>query len=172
MRTILRLLALTGVFLASGVAHADVAGVYDVKYEEVASNCTTTKLAYAPGTLNVKVKGNQLSVDIDRTPEMLGALPKNGKVSAKSKLSATMIDGLKGVFSVAGRITPEGTLYLVMTGEYSVDGKPLCTQTWNLSGVKQGTTPPPAKKQAIAVWPEVSILGVDVSAYADHEPRR
>ena len=145
MRTTLSLLALASVLVAGGVAHADVGGVYDVKYEEVSSNCTTTQLAYAPGPINVKVKGTQLIVDIDRTPEMIGAPPKNGKVSAKSKLSATMIDGLKGVFSVAGRITPEGTLYLVMIGEYSADGKPLCSQTWNVSGAKQGTTPP-AKK--------------------------
>jgi hypothetical protein len=134
---------LAGVLLTTGVAHADVAGVYEVKYEEVSSNCTTTKLAYGPGPLTVKVKGNQLIVDIDRTPEMVGATPKHGKISAKSKLGGTMIDGMKGVFSVAGRITPEGTLYLVMTGEYSANGKPLCTQTWNLSGAKQGS---PAKK--------------------------
>lgn len=138
---------LAGVLAASGVAHADVAGVYEVKYDEVSSNCTTNKLAYAPGTLTVKVKGNQLVIDIDRTPEMLGAPPKHGKVSAKSKLGGTMIAGMKGVFSVAGRITPEGTLYFVMIGEYSANGKPLCTQTWNLSGAKQAPpkAPPKAK---------------------------
>jgi hypothetical protein len=139
-----KLAVLAGVLLATGVAHADVAGVYEVKYEEVSSNCTTTKLAYGPGPVRVKVRGNQLVVDIDRTPEMVGAPPKNGKISAKSKLAGTMVDGMKGVFSVAGRITTEGTLYLVMTGEYSANGKPLCTQTWNLSGAKQAS--PPAKK--------------------------
>jgi hypothetical protein len=144
--TVQPLLALATLLAATGVAHADAGGIYEVKYEEVSSNCTTTKLAYAPGPINVKVKGNQLIVDIDRTPEMIGAPPKNGKVSAKSKLGGTMVDGMKGVFSVAGRITPEGTLYLVMIGEYSVEGKPLCTQSWNLSGAKQGTTPAkPAK---------------------------
>lgn len=142
------IIALTGVLagtlLATGVAHADVPGVYEVKYEEISSNCTTTKLAYAPGPLTLKVKGSQLVVDIDRTPEMVGAAPKNGKVSAKSKLANTSIEGMKGFFTVAGRITAEGTLYLVMTGEYSANGKPLCTQSWNVSGAKQST--PPAKK--------------------------
>jgi len=137
-----KLAVLAGLLVATGVAHADVAGVYDVKYEEVSSNCTMTKLAYGPGPLRVKLKGQQLVIDIARTPEMVGAQPKHGKVSAKSKLAPTMVDGLKGVFSVAGRITPEGTLYLVMTGEYSASGKPLCTQTWNVSGAKQS---PPAK---------------------------
>ena len=148
MRTTLKLVVLASVLAATGVAHADVGGTYEVKYEEVSSNCTTTKLAYAPGPLAVKQKGNQLVVDIDRTPEMIGAPAKNGKLSAKSKLGGTMIDGMKGVFSVAGRITPEGTLYLVMIGEYSANGKPLCTQTWNVSGAKQGSaaaSPTPAK---------------------------
>jgi len=153
MRTTQALTALAGVLVATGftagVARADVAGTYEVKYEEVSSNCTTGKLAYGPGTLEVKVKGTQMLVDIDRTPPMVGAPPKggSGNVSAKSKLGKTMIQGMQGVFSVAGRITPEGTLYLVMTGEYSTDGRPLCTQTWNLSGAKQGTAPatPPKK---------------------------
>lgn len=149
MRTTHFLSTLAGVFLttgvlSAGVAHADIGGVYEVKYEEVSSNCTTTKLAYAPGPITLKAKGTQLIVDIDRTPEMIGASPKNGKISAKSKLGSTMIDGMKGVFSVAGRITPEGALYLVMTGEYSANGRPLCTQTWNVSGAKQ-TPSTPAK---------------------------
>jgi hypothetical protein len=147
MRTTHQLAAVvTGVLAATGVAHADVPGVYEVKYEEVSSNCTTAKLAYAPGPLTMKLRGNQLVVDIDRTPEMLGAPPKNGKISAKSKLGGTMIDGMKGVFSVAGRLTSEGTLYLVMIGEYSANGKPLCTQTWNVSGAKQAAPAPAPKK--------------------------
>jgi hypothetical protein len=146
MRTTLNLAVLATLLLSTGVARADagdVAGVYEVKYEEVSSNCTTTKLAYGPGPVRVKVKGSQLIVDIDRTPEMVGAPTKTGKISARSKLGGTMIEGMKGVFSVAGRVTPEGTLYLVMTGEYSANGKPLCTQTWNVSGAKQA---PEAKK--------------------------
>jgi hypothetical protein len=145
-RSVSSLVVMAILLAATGVARADdVAGVYEVKYEEVSSNCTTTKLAYAPGPITVKVKANQLIVDIDRTPEMIGAPPKNGKISAKSKLGGTMIDGMKGVFSVAGRITQEGALYLVLIGEYSANGKPLCTQTWNLSGAKQGAAAPPSK---------------------------
>ena len=144
MRTTHFFAALAGVLLTTGVARADIGGVYEVKYEEVSSNCTTNKLAYAPGPITLKAKGSQLIVDIDRTPEMVGAPPKNGKISAKSKLGGTMIDGMKGVFSVAGRITPEGALYLVMTGEYSANGRPLCTQTWNVSGAKQAPAAPAA----------------------------
>lgn len=141
MRTTQQLAVLVGVasvLALGGVARADDAGVYEVKYEEVSTNCTTTRLTYAPGTLTVKVRGNQMIVDIERTPEMVGAVTKNGKVSAKSKSGSTMIEGMKGVFSVAGRITPDGVLFLVMVGEYSdAKGKALCTQSWNVTGPKK-----------------------------------
>jgi hypothetical protein len=159
MRTTVKLAVLAGVssvlLFAGGTARAQSAdGVYEVKYEEIPTNCPT-KLTYAPGNLTLKVRGSQLVVDIDRTPQMVGATPKNGTISAKSKPGNTMIEGMKGVFSVAGRVTPEGLLYLVMVGEYSANGKPLCTQSWNVSGpkavapakdAKPGTTPKEPKK--------------------------
>ena len=113
---------------------ANISGTYEVKYEEVSTNCGDRKLQYTPGKLKIEIKGRQLMVDIDRTPAMYGVPAPNGKVSAKSKSGDTMMGGMKGVFSVAGRITAEGQLKLVMVGEYSVDGKPLCTQSWNVSG--------------------------------------
>lgn len=144
MRTIPTLALVGTALLSVGVARADVTGVYEVKYEEVSTNCTTQRLVYAPGNLTVKVRGTQLIVDIDRTPEMVGPPSKNGKVSATSKRGKTMIEGMQGVFSVAGRITSDGLLFLTMIGEYSASGKPLCTQSWNVSGPKA----PPAAKPA------------------------
>jgi hypothetical protein len=140
MRTIpSAFLAGLALVLATGVASADVdvAGTYDVKFEEVSTNCTLNKLAYAPQPVTVKVRGKSLIVDIDRTPEMVGVRHKNGKISAKSRLKNTMIDGMKGVFSVAGRVSANGSLQLVMVGEYSANGKALCTQSWNLSGKRR-----------------------------------
>jgi len=134
MRT---LAAVIVVLLSSSTAiaqDANIAGTYEVKYEEVSTNCGDRKLQYTPGKLKIDVKGRQLMVDIDRTPPMYGVPAPNGKVSAKSRSGDTMMGGMKGVFSVAGRITSEGQLKLVMVGEYSVDGKPLCTQSWNVSG--------------------------------------
>jgi hypothetical protein len=134
MRTIVFAAVLGVVFVAgSSVARADVTGVYDVKFEEVPSNCQSP-LRYPAGKLTVKIVGTTLHVDIDRTPLMTGAVPKGEKVSAKSKLGNTMVEGMKGVFSVAGKITPEGLLSFVMVGEYFANGKPLCTQTWNVTG--------------------------------------
>jgi hypothetical protein len=128
--------------MAASPAYADISGTYDVKFEDVSTNCTTQKLSYKPQQISVKLKGNQVSVDIDVTPLMTGVPQKNGKVSAKSKAGNTMITGMKGVFSVAGRITADGSLAFVMVGEYSNEqGKPLCTQSWNVSGPRIDTKP-------------------------------
>ena len=137
-----KLLAGLVLLLATSTAFADISGTYDVKFEDVSTNCTNQKLAYKPQQISVKVKANQLTVDIDVTPVMTGVTQKNGKVSAKSKSGSTMITGMKGVFSVAGRITPDGALALVMVGEYSDEaGKPLCTQSWNVSGPRVAAKP-------------------------------
>ena len=131
--------------LAASPAHADVAGVYDVKYEEVSTNCTSP-LKYPHGKLEVKVKGTGVTVDIDRTPLMQGSVGKGGKISAKSKLGNTSIEGMTGVFSVAGKVTADGVLAFVMVGEYTAGGKPLCSQSWNVSGTKAATSPKAGKK--------------------------
>jgi len=128
-------------------AHADdLAGSYDVKFEQVSTNCEHP-VAYPPrGTLRIDVKGGDLQVDIDRTPLMIGKAAKPGKVSAKSpKPGHTPIEGMDGVFSVAGRITAEGMLSLVMVGEYQTAGKPLCTQSWNVAGLRARSDSKPDK---------------------------
>lgn len=136
MRTTrLQLLVGAAILLTSTVAAADVAGTYEVKYEEVSTNCTSP-LRYPHGKLEVKVKGRTVTVDIDRTPVMRGSVSKLGKISAKSKSGATAIEGMSGVFSVAGKITPEGMLALVMVGEYTANGRALCSQSWNIAGSK------------------------------------
>lgn len=145
MRTTLIAASLVLGSAAPALADVSVAGTYEVKYEQVSTNCTSTSLNYAPGMLKVVVRGNSLIVDIDRTPEMVGVPYKTGKVSAKSKSGNTMIEGMKGVFSVAGRITPEGMLHLVMVGEYSSNGRALCTQSWNVTGPRADAAAVPSK---------------------------
>src|SRR5688572_4319708 len=87
--------------------------------------------------------GGVAHADIDRTPLMVGPVTaaKSRKISAKSKLKPTMMEGMVGVFSVAGKVTPDGILSLVMVGEYSANGKPLCTQSWNVVGPKAEKQP-------------------------------
>lgn len=138
------------ILLTSSIAAADVAGTYDVKFEEVSNNCTSP-LRYPHGRLGVKVKsGSGITVEIDRTPKMQGSVTKAGKVSAKSKSESTPIGGMNGVFSVAGKITPEGMLSLVMIGEYTdaSNGRALCTQSWNVAGSKSDEPAAKPKKAA------------------------
>lgn len=129
-----------GLAVAASPALADdsLAGQYDVKFEPVSTNCTSPLNYPQHGTLKIDVKGADLQIDIERTPLMVGKAAKTGKVSVKSpKPGHTMIEGMDGVFSIAGRISTEGMVSLVMVGEYTHNGAPLCTQSWNLSGLRK-----------------------------------
>jgi hypothetical protein len=146
MRTILSAALLLMVAVAPAAAE-DVYGTYDVKYEEVSTNCPSP-LKYPNAKLDVKKTSTGVNVDMDRTPVMQGSMTKGGKISAKSKSGSTMIDGMSGVFSVAGKITPEGVLTFVMVGEYTAGGKALCSQSWNVVGSRAEATPTPPKKKS------------------------
>lgn len=124
---------------------SDVVGTYDVKYDEVSNNCTDVGITFGRGTLDVLLKKGTLVVDIERVPLMNGAAPRGGKLRAQSKLGPSSIQGLDGKFSVAGRVD-NGVLQLVFVAEYYVKTKPLCTQSWNVSGLRQA----PAGKSATA----------------------
>ncbi len=144
-RVVLGLAVLTSM-AAPAFADDSPAGTYDVKFDQVSTNCDHPLNYPARGTLKIEVKGADLQVDIERTPLMVGKPAKSGKLSAKSpKPGHTPIQGMDGVFSVAGRITSEGMLGLVMVGEYQAAGKPLCTQSWNLSGLRAGAAAAPDK---------------------------
>ena len=131
------------IVLAAAPAYADS---YEVKFEQVSTNCEHPLSYPARGSIKIEVKGDDLQVDIDRTPLMVGKVGKTGpkteakpgKISAKSpRPGHTPIEGMDGMFSVAGRVTDDGMVSLVMIGEYQTGGRPLCTQSWNLSGLRK-----------------------------------
>ena len=107
------------------------------------SGATLSRTRLSPGTRldRVALKKGTLVVDIERVPLMNGAAPRGGKLRAASKLGPSSIQGLDGKFSVAGRVD-NGVLQLVFVAEYYVKTKPLCTQSWNVSGLRQAA---PAK---------------------------
>ena len=160
MRTTIATLVLGATVLAATPAFADkseVAGTYDVKYDEVSNNCTNTGMTFTRGTLKIEQKKN-VTVNIDLVPIMTGSEPKAGKLKAQSKLGPSVIQGLDGKFSVAGRVD-EGVLQLVFVAEYYVKGKPLCTQSWNVAGVRQNggatkseASPPSDPSVALAMF--------------------
>jgi len=133
------LLGTAGVMLlATATARADepIAGAYEARFEQVANNCEHPIAYPARGSVKIEIKGGDLQVDIDRTPLMLGTPRKDGKINAKSRPGHTPIEGMDGVFTVAGRVTGDGMLALSLIGEYQAAGKPLCTQSWTLSGLR------------------------------------
>jgi len=138
---ILPLTVVVALVALGSVAGADdnPGGTFDVKYEEMSNNCTNVGMTLGRGVLRIEIKtSTSLIVDIERIPIMNG-VPAKGKITAKSKLGPTSIKGLDGTFSVAGRFSgSDGVLQLVFVAEYQANGKALCTQSWNVSGVKQG----------------------------------
>jgi hypothetical protein len=115
----------------------EITGSYEVKIEQLSTNCEHPLLYPARGSLKISMRGGDLIVDIDRTPLIVGHPDKTGQVSAKTpRPGHTPIAGMDGVFTIAGRITSEGMLRLTMVGEYQAQRRPLCTQTWNLSGLR------------------------------------
>lgn len=147
------LLALAMAVASAGTARADaadsVAGRYEVKYEEVTSNCQNTGMVLMRGVFEIaKRKATTVAVDIDRIPLMVGSAAKGGRVKATSKLGPTSIQGLDGRFSVAGAINDDGVLQMVLVAEYYVKNKAYCTQSWNVTGVRAGATPRSEKKTA------------------------
>ena len=136
MRTTVVLLCM----LAAAPALADdaVTGVYDVKFEEMASNCSPPPVALGRGKMTIDIKKTSLTVNVDLIPQMVGVVAKNGKINAKTtKVVGTTVQGLSGKYSVAGRVDA-GMLQLVLVAEYikQADNKPYCTQSWNVSGAR------------------------------------
>lgn len=140
MRTlpVLTACALAAAVAAPAFAQQHVAGTYDVKYEELATNCSPPPVALGHGKLRIAVKGRSLEVNADLIPIMYGVSQKTGQINAKTrKVQATTVQGLDGKYRVAGRVE-NGMVTLVLVAEYvrDSDKKPYCTQSWNVSGVR------------------------------------
>lgn len=111
---------------------AQVGGTYAASFEEVANNCERNgkKLAAAP--IRVQQDDRAVSVSIPRLPIMKGKLGRRGKLRADTERSR----GAEGRFSLSGRVE-RGQLHLVLIAEYYDGDRPLCTQSWSVSGKKQ-----------------------------------
>lgn len=117
-----------------------VAGSYEVKFEEMATTCDPVRFTYTRGTVRVATGKRSLTVNIETIPQMIGVPAKSGKIKAKTpKKLATTIQGIDGKYSVSGRVDDSGVVELVLVGEFTRqdNGKPLCTQSWNLRGVRR-----------------------------------
>jgi hypothetical protein len=130
-----------------------VAGSYEVKFEEMSTNCDPVLFTYKQGVVKVDTAKSSMRVNIDTLRrEMAGVPQKSGKISAKTpKKVPTTIEGVDGKYGVSGRVDDQGVLELVLVAELfrHDNGKPLCTQSWNVRGVRQtaSTDKPKDQKQ-------------------------
>ena len=123
-------------------AMADVGGTYDVKFEEMSTNCSPPPITYTRGAVKIDVAKSSMRVNIETIPQMVGVPAKSGKISAKMpKKLASTVTGLDVKSTVSGRVDDNGVLQLVLVSEYTRtdNGKPHCTQSWNVSGVRSAT---------------------------------
>jgi hypothetical protein len=140
--------------IASPAEAQEAVSTYDVKYEEVANNCASigTGIVMKSGKLRIRQEKKQLFVDIEGFPVMSGTPSKTGAVRATSKIAPTRIQKVQGKFQAAGKA--DGSLLsLVFVGEYyTEEKKPLCTQSWNITGTRDdgGEAKPPAAAPAPA----------------------
>ncbi len=143
MRTILATVIgtlLLSLALAAPARAQNVAGAYDAKFEEMSTNCDPVRFAYTRAVVKVDTAKNSLRVNIETIPQLVGIPAKSGKVNAKTpKKVATTIEGIDGKYHVSGRVDDAGILELVLVAEFTRtdNGKPLCTQSWNVRGVRQ-----------------------------------
>lgn len=115
-------------------------GDYDVKFEEIANNCNQTGMNLRKGTIALsltskKKRAQRFTLSVPIAPVMYGSDPSKGKFRVKAKRAGTGIQGVDGQFSASGRVN-DGIIQFVYIAEYFTHGKPLCTQSWNVSGVK------------------------------------
>jgi hypothetical protein len=125
--------------LVATPAHADdtVAGVYDVKFETMTSDCNPTPIALTRGKLTIAVTKAGVTVDVSPFPTLPGTV-KDGKISVGSKrLFGTTVMGLLAKYSATGEVTA-GKVELLIIADYSkqVGNKPYCKQPWKVTGDK------------------------------------
>jgi hypothetical protein len=136
LRSALMFVALAVIAPTMAFAQPKIAGHYDIKFDEVANNCTTTGMNLSRASIELTQKGRFISVTIPMVPLMKGTMGKTGKFKAKAKRGKTAIQGVDGKFAVAGRVD-DGLIQIVFIAEYFNGKRPLCTQSWNGSGVKK-----------------------------------
>lgn len=142
--TRMRTTLLAGVFLlvASTSAFAqDVAGTFDVKFDEAGSTCNPPPVTYTRGKLVVEENKQGITVNIETVPQMVGGHPKKGSFKATtSTAKATTVQGLDAKYTISGRVDESGVIGLVFVAEYQANKKPYCVQSWNISGIRSGST--------------------------------
>jgi hypothetical protein len=149
VRPVVVALLLVAAAASPALANTKVDGSYEVKFEEMSTNCDPPRFAYTRGVVKIDTAKSSLRVNIETIPQMAGIPAKSGKINAKTpKKLPTTVQGLDGKYHVSGRVDDAGLLQLVLVAEFTKSGetKTMCTQSWNVSGVRTAAAAAPDKK--------------------------
>jgi hypothetical protein len=132
------LLAATSPAFAQNVA---VAGTFDVKFDEAGSTCNPAPVTYTKGKVLVEENKQGLTVNIETVPQLVGGPAKKGSFKATTTTAkATTVQGLDAKYTISGRVDESGVIAVVLVAEYQANKKPYCVQSWNISGIRSGST--------------------------------
>jgi hypothetical protein len=112
---------------------ADVSGTYPSSFEKVIDNCQGNGMDLKSETVALAQTGKKLRVTIAALPSMAGKVSRGGKVRAELKRGETRRQGTRARYSLKGSVT-SAKLQAVLIIEYYRNSKPLCTQSFKLSG--------------------------------------
>jgi len=125
--------------LASSAFADDITGVYDVKFETMASDCNPPPVALGRGKLTIGSKKGSLTLDVSPLPQLAGGAADEGKVTFKSnRVFGTTVVGLLAKYSASGD-AKGGKIDLLLVADYikQTDSKPYCKQSWKVTGDKK-----------------------------------
>jgi hypothetical protein len=125
--------------LASSAFAEDITGVYDVKFETMASDCNPPPVALGRGKLTIGSKKGTLTLDVSPIPQLAGGEANEGKVTFRSnRVFGTTVVGLLAKYSATGD-AKGGKVDLLLVADYikQTDSKPYCKQSWKVTGDKK-----------------------------------
>jgi hypothetical protein len=125
--------------LASSAFAEDITGVYDVKFETMASDCNPPPVALGRGKLTIGSKKGTLTLDVSPIPQLAGGEANDGKVTFRSnRVFGTTVVGLLAKYSATGD-AKGGKIDLLLIADYikQTDSKPYCKQSWKVTGDKK-----------------------------------
>ena len=127
--------------LASGQTRAqsgspETPQIYNASFEEVANSCTDMGLRLDKAKISLRRQGDIIQVAIAGVPPMTGNMRKGGSFKAEAKKASAGAKGVEGRFSATGRARARKIL-LVFVAEFYRAKKPLCTQSWDVTGTRK-----------------------------------
>jgi hypothetical protein len=119
---------------ASSADAQPTSGTYQVKYEAVADDCDGEGLTLSAGAARVQSDSGKLTLSLDGVAPMKGRQAADGQFKAQAQGAGAKPD-LRGKYSASGK-TVRDSLEMVFIAQFYRGKRPLCTQSWTVSGTR------------------------------------